>query len=67
MDRPVSKTDIEGKLKEIAGDVEDTVEEAKPIALMAGIGGVILLLLVAYFLGRRTGRKKSTVVEIRRV
>jgi len=66
-DQPVSKEDIEAKLKEIAGDVEDTVETAKPIALMAGIGGVILLVLLAYFLGRRKGKKKTTMVEIRRV
>ncbi len=66
-DKAVSKEDIEAKLKEIAGDIEDTVEGAKPIALMAGIGGVIVLLLLAYFLGQRKGRKKKTVVEIRRV
>ena len=65
--KPVGKADIEAKLKEIAGDVEDTVETAKPVALMAGIGGVILLLLLAYLLGKRKGKRKTAVVEIRRV
>jgi hypothetical protein len=66
-ERPVTKADIEAKLREIKGDVDDDVEHAKPIVEMAAIGGVILLILLAYFLGRRKGKKKTTVVEIRRV
>jgi hypothetical protein len=65
--RPVTKADIEAKLRDIKGDADDAVESAKPIAEMAAIGGVILLILLAYFLGRRKGKKKTTVVEIRRV
>jgi hypothetical protein len=65
--RPVTKADIEAKLREIKGDADEAVEGAKPIAEIAAIGGVILLILLAYFLGRRKGKKKTTVVEIRRV
>jgi hypothetical protein len=64
---PVTKADIEAKLREIKGEVDEDVENAKPIAEMVAIGGVILLILLAYFLGRRKGKKKTTVVEIRRV
>ncbi len=65
--KPVTKADIEAKLREIKGEADETVDDAKPIAEIAAIGGVILLLLLAYFLGRRKGKKKTTVVEIRRV
>ncbi|MDQ6614199.1 MAG: hypothetical protein M3083_05510 [Actinomycetota bacterium] len=65
--RPVTKADIEAKLREIKGEADETVENAKPIVEIAAIGGVILLILLAYFLGRRKGKKKTTVVEIRRV
>ncbi len=65
--QPVTKADIEAKLREIKGDVDEDVERAKPIAQMAAIGGVLLVILLAYFLGRRKGKKKTTVVEIRRV
>ncbi len=65
--KPVTKADIEAKLREIKGDADDAVAGAKPIAEIAAIGGVILLILLAYFLGRRKGKKKTTVVEIRRV
>jgi Lamp2-like protein len=66
-ERPVTKADIEAKLREIKGDVDEDVAEAKPIVEMVAIGGVILLILLAYLLGRRKGKKKTTVVEIRRV
>jgi hypothetical protein len=65
--RPVTKADIEAKLREIKGDVDETTDNAKPIIEAVAIGGVILLILLAYFLGRRKGKKRSTVVEIRRV
>ena len=64
---PVTKADIESKLRDIKGDADEAVDDAKPIVEMAAIGGVILLILLAYFLGRRKGKKKTTMVEIRRV
>jgi hypothetical protein len=66
-ERPVTKADIEAKLREIKGDVDEDVAEAKPIVEMVAIGGVILLILLAYLLGRRKGKKKTAVIEIRRV
>jgi hypothetical protein len=33
----------------------------------AGVVGGVVLVTVAYVLGRRRGRRRSTVVEIRRV
>jgi hypothetical protein len=65
--KPVTKADIEAKLREIKGDADETVEAAKSTFEMAAIGGVILLIVLAYLLGRRKGKKKTTVVEIRRV
>ena len=66
-DRKITRTDIEAKLNEIKGEVETAGNQAKPYALGAAIAGVIALAGVAYLLGRRKGRKKTTVVEVRRV
>jgi hypothetical protein len=60
-------TDIRSKLEEIRGDTDEAVESAKPVALIAGIAGGVFLLGVAFWLGRRKGRRKSTWVEIRRL
>ncbi|HEX3541927.1 MAG TPA: hypothetical protein VHT75_15950 [Acidimicrobiales bacterium] len=65
--KPVTKADIEAKLREIKGDVDEAADDAKPVLEIAAIAGVILMILLAYFLGRRKGKKKTTVVEIRRV
>jgi len=66
-DRKITRNDIESKLNEIKGEVETAGSQAKPYALGVAIAGVIALAGVAYLLGRRKGRKKTTVVEVRRV
>jgi len=63
----ITRGDIEAKLRELRGDVEETgevvVEKGKALVgvVAAGVVGLIFLL------GVRRGKKKSTVVEIRRV
>jgi hypothetical protein len=64
---PVSRADIEAKLREIKGEVDETADNAKPIALAVGIAAAVAIVAFAYVMGRRKGRKRTTVVEIRRV
>ena len=63
----MSRADIEAKLREIKGEVDETADSAKPIALAVGIAAAVAIVALAYVMGRRKGRKRSTVVEIRRV
>lgn len=64
---PISRTDIENKLRALQGDVQDKVEDRKStIMVVAGVVGVVLVVTF-YLLGRRSGRRRSTLVEIRRV
>ena len=63
----ITRDDIESKLREIRGEVDSTATAAKPAAMAIAGVAVVALLAGAYFLGRRKGKKKSTVVEIRRV
>jgi hypothetical protein len=65
--QPIGRSDIESKLREIRGEVDSTATAAKPAAIAIAGVAVVALLAGAYFLGRRKGKKKSTVVEIRRV
>jgi hypothetical protein len=64
---PIGKSDIEAKLREIKGEVDDTATAAKPYALAVGVALAVTVVAAAYLLGRRKGKKKTTVVEIRRV
>jgi len=63
----ITRADIEAKLRDMRGEVEQTAEAAKTpiLAIAAGVAGFVVV--VAFLLGKRRGRRKSTVVEIRRV
>ncbi len=63
----ISPADIESKLRDIQGQVDTVAEDGKKKALVAGSVTAILLLLIVYILGRGAGKKKSTVLEIRRL
>ena len=63
----ITPQDIENKLRSLQGDVQGKVDEKKStIATTVAAGGVVLLLIF-FLLGKRSGKKRSTVVEIRRV
>lgn len=63
----ISRDDIEKKLRGLQGEVADKVEDRKSaVATAVVVGGVVLVVLV-FLLGRRSGRRRSTMVEIRRL
>jgi len=64
---PVTRADIEAKLAQIRGVADDQVEVAEEATRSALIAGGILLIIIVFLLGKRRGRKKSTIVEIRRI
>ena len=63
----VTKGDIESKLRELQGEVNEGVEATKVPALAVAIGVVFVAIAAAYVLGRRKGRRRQTVLEIRRL
>ena len=65
--RRIGRADLEAKLRELQGNVEETKESA--IATAVAIGAVVAVgvVAVAFMLGRRRGRRRSTVVEVRRI
>ena len=46
---------------------KDSVEDKKNALVTVGVVGGIVVLLIFFFLGVRRGKKKTTLVEIRRV
>jgi hypothetical protein len=63
----ITRDDIESKLRELRGEVSDVGAASKSYALAAGVIALTVVVGGAYLLGRRKGKKRSTVVEIRRV
>ena len=62
----VTRDDIQAKLAEIQGDATSTVQGAKSQIAAVGIGLALILLIVAFLLGRQGGLKKNTIIEISR-
>lgn len=64
---PVTRGSIEAKLREIRGEVESTATAGRPYAVAAGLALAVAAVGLAYVLGRRKGRRRTTLVEVRRV
>ncbi len=64
---PITKADIERKLAEIGGEVDEQVESTKHLAITVGAVAAAVVLAGVFLLGRRRGRRLTTIVEIRRV
>jgi hypothetical protein len=65
-DRKITRDDIEAKFRELGGDVDERAEAAKGTALAVGAVVAASVVLVVFLFGRSRGRKKTTVVEVRR-
>jgi hypothetical protein len=63
----VTRDDLEAKLREIQGGARDQAESAKGTLVAAGGVIALLLMFLVFVLGRRAGKQRSTIVEIRRV
>ena len=64
---PVTRATIEAKLREIRGEIDTTAETARPYVMLAGVAVAVVVVGMAYLLGKRKGKKKTTLVEVRRV
>ena len=63
----ITPADLEAKMRELQGEVDETAETAKSYVLAGAAVAGVLVFVVAFTMGKRRGKKKSTVVEIRRI
>ena len=62
----ITRADLEGKFKALQDDIQGTADRNKStIATYAAVAGGVVVIL-AYAFGRRSGRKRRSVLEIRR-
>ncbi len=64
---PITRADIEAKLGELRGEVDTRTEAAKVPAIAVAAGAAMLTIVVAFWLGKRKGKKRQLVLEIRRI
>jgi hypothetical protein len=65
--RHITRDDLEAKFRELEGGAREQVASARTTFITAGGIAVFIVLLLVFLLGRRAGKQRSTVVEIRRV
>ncbi|MCU1351769.1 MAG: hypothetical protein JWM05_978 [Acidimicrobiales bacterium] len=65
-EKRITRDDIEGKLRELATDVNEEAEVVKGTAMTIGAVVAAVVVVGIFLLGRSRGRKKTTIVEVRR-
>jgi hypothetical protein len=63
----ITRDDIEAKLRELRGTVDERREAAKLPAVAFGVAAAVTVVVLAYWLGKRKGKKRQMVLEIRRI
>ena len=66
-DRKITREDIEAKLRELRGEVDERVDQAKTPAIAIAVGVAVVTVVAAYWFGKRRGKKRQMVLEIRRI
>jgi hypothetical protein len=67
VDQPITRDDLEAKFAQLRGATSSGTQKARVAGVAALVIGGVVLVLAAYVLGRRKGRKRRTIVEVRRV
>ena len=63
----ITREDLELRFRQLQLNVQERVDDKKQTLATVGLVGGVALLLIFFMLGVRRGKKKTTVVEIRRV
>ena len=65
-DARITKEDLESKCQSLQDDLQGRASDKKQSIMAAAAVASAIVVLIAYLLGRRGGRKRRSVVEIRR-
>ena len=63
----ITRDDIEAKFRELTGEVSEGVEATRSQVITVGLAVGVALVAVVFLIGRRNGRRRSAVVEVRRI
>jgi hypothetical protein len=62
----IQRSDIEAKARQIESAVNETKDAAQNTAVMAGVA-VLVVVLIAFLLGRKKGKGGKSIVEVYRI
>lgn len=64
---PITRDDLELKLRQIQGEVDETKQSAQSTLVTVGAVVAVAVIAMAFLAGRRKGKKRTTIVEVRRI
>ena len=62
----ITRDDIESRFRQIQGDVVAAEDEARTSVAAVVVVAAVAAVAIAFALGSRRGRKRRTIVEVRR-
>lgn len=65
--RKITRVDLEAAFNRAFGEGEAVARRSMPQAVMVGGAVGLVVLILVYLAGRRSGRHRSAVLEIRRL
>ncbi|MEX0664848.1 MAG: hypothetical protein WD598_08785 [Acidimicrobiia bacterium] len=65
--RAITRDDLEAKFREVQGEGRAGADTARGIGRGVGVAAAVAAVGIAYLMGRRRGRRRRTIVEVRRV
>ncbi len=65
VDRRITRADLEAKFDQLRGTTS-VPERTRSVGLAALVAAGVVVLIGVYLLGRRRGRRRRTIVEVRR-
>ncbi len=63
----ISPEDLQHKLQAFQDGVQGKVDDKKSTLAMVGGAAIVVLIIIFFLLGKRSGKKKTTLVEIKRI
>jgi uncharacterized membrane protein YvbJ len=63
----ITRDDLEAGIRRLQGDAQERVNDKKKTVVTIGAVAAVAFVLLVFVLGKRSGKKKTTLVEIRRV
>ncbi len=62
----ITRDDIEAKFRTLTGDVDEIADDARTTAVTVGAVVAAAVVIGVFLFGRSRGRRKTTMIEVRR-
>lgn len=65
-DQRITRDDLEAKFRALQSDIQGRAQDKKQSIVAAGSAVAGFVVIVAYLLGRRSGKRRASRIEFRR-